>query len=527
MTAPHLLVKRCNPSYSLPSGVIRPLWKKYNFRTPLKLQEEGAIQRVGGPRLSGFHPVVPDKGYTNFLAAVNKRCNYYDAGVASHRVVRTSIKLINAIAPTPLPEIKWGEALFEPWIARFGPEKQARMRKSVEDWASQHIGDYSDKELFVKCEALLVQHKPNWAPRVIYKGTDFYNAISGPIFWELMHRLDGAAESMPGPHKVRFAYGRTPQQYVPFLDECRGDFLESDFSANDKKQCSDVLRLEIMLMRRLGCPEWFIRLHFEASRSYKVKNKKHGFQAVLDNQLATGVTDTTFRNCFWNWCILSVFLDKEGSAASRSLILGDDIVARIEGLKRNAAKRYATCATEARMDAKVSRHSRLVDASFLSKCFIPLGEERHTVMPLLGKALGRFNTRANNNDAVTDNAYFASKALSYAYEFRFVPRFRDIFLDRFNHHAPLVAAEKHRFRFIDSAWNWNAQQAGLTLKNIKAKLVVNEDWMARDHDLSTFLFYRYGLSLPEIETVVEHIVLNVEGPDYDGYMLDNLAADFV
>jgi hypothetical protein len=493
----------------------------------VRLQDEGAAQRFGGPRLAGFHPVVPDKGYVNFLAAINKRCNYHDAGTASHRVVRTSIKLINQIAPKVLPEIKWGPALWEPWIARFGPEKQARMTKSVEHWADMHIGDYATKDLFTKCEALLVTHKPNWAPRVIYKGTDFYNAISGPIFWELMHRLDGAAESMQGPHRVKFAYGRTPEQYVPFIERGRGDWIESDFSANDKTQCSDVLRLEIMLMRRLGCPEWFIRLHFEASSSFKVQNNKHGFKATIENQLATGATDTTFRNCFWNWCILNVFLDKEGASASSCLILGDDMLARIEGLKRRAAGRYVACATEARMNAKVSRHSRLVDCGFLSKCFVPLRDTRHTVMPLLGKALGRFNTRSNNNDAVTDNAYFACKALSYAYEFRFVPQFRDVYLDRFNHHAPLVIEEKHKFKFLDSAWSWNAKEAGLTIANIKDKLVVNSEMVTSDWDLNSFLFYRYGLSLPEILSTVETIVLSVGGEDYCGYMLDNLAADFV
>jgi len=52
----------------------------------------------------------------------------------------------------------------------------------------ESIPDYSRKELFTKIESLVKDHE-QVAPRVIFKGTDYYNMISGPIFKELMDRF--------------------------------------------------------------------------------------------------------------------------------------------------------------------------------------------------------------------------------------------------------------------------------------------------------------------------------------------------
>jgi hypothetical protein len=344
-----------------------------------------------------------------------------------------------------------------------------------------------------------------------------------------MHRLDACCEAMSaksGQFKVKLSYGRTPEQYVPFIESGSGDFLESDFSANDKKQCQDVKRLEIMLMRRLGCPEWFIRLE-QRNNSYMVRNPKHGFQAKLDFQLPTGCTDTTFRNCFWNMCIARSFVLREKCSASRAIILGDDIVLRCTNLKRMAAKRYAKMADDARMEAKVSRHSLLLDCSFLSKVFVPTDKGTHSVMPLPGKAIGRFNTRANRNDAVTDDAYFAAKSIGYAYEFRFCPSLRDIFLDRFLYHLPRVMEQKHAARFVESAMSHNAKDAGLTLKNVKEKLIVTDEMLIKEDDLLEFVWHRYGCTLSEFITLFEDVVLDVSPGDVSSPLVELLAADFV
>jgi hypothetical protein len=111
-----------------------------------------------------------------------------------------------------LPTFEWSEPLYTKWLSRFEPAKQQRMMAALATLDTATLKQYKDKELMCKVEALLVEHKPNWAPRVIYKGSDLYNAVAGPMYWELMHRLDQAAENRAGPHKVRFSYGRTPEQ---------------------------------------------------------------------------------------------------------------------------------------------------------------------------------------------------------------------------------------------------------------------------------------------------------------------------
>jgi len=224
---------------------------------------------------------VPDNGYVNFLASFRKRCNYHSNAVSTDRVIRSSLKLINLLAPTPLAGFEWSEDLYTRWSARFDPPKRQRMEQALQDWIYTTTKEYGTKDIFVKTEALLAAHKPNWAPRVIYKGGDVYNLISGPIFWELTKRLSGCYDRMDGPHRFRMPYGRTPEQYVPFLNETDGgEFLEADFSANDMKQPQDVMRLEMMLMRRLGCPEWFIRLH-ATTNLFRVRSREHGISAEL------------------------------------------------------------------------------------------------------------------------------------------------------------------------------------------------------------------------------------------------------
>jgi hypothetical protein len=282
--------------------------------------------------------------------------------------------------------------------------------------------------------------------------------------------------------------------------------------------------LEIMLMRRLGCPEWFIRLHSKTNH-FVVSNSKHALRAELDFQLPTGATDTTFRNSFWNSCILYTFLLTIEAKECRALILGDDMLARIVGLKRKCVRTYESLALEARMEAKVKRARNLIDCSFLSKSFVPTELGRHLTVPLLGKTLGRFNMRANLNESLSDHAYFAGKSVGYAYEFRFFPAIRDMFLDRFSHEWSFVDVDRKRFRDADAYVSWNAREAGVTLRNIRDKIVV--DLAISDHDFNVFCYHRYGLCGFEVLDLFESVVLSTEQCDVSGHTVQLLAADFI
>jgi len=478
-----------------------------------------------GPLLRNLHPVVPDNGWYNTVAAFRKRCNYYNASRATPKIISNSLGFIKELCPNQLEGFDWSEMLYREWLSKFGSEKQDRMEASLHRLCQANIKDYSRKDIFVKVEALLVTHKPNWAPRVIFKGTDLYNAISGPIVNELMRRFDHCLEGMTGDYRFRTSYKKTPLDYTSHLEKREDDeyWLEADFASNDKFQCSDVMLLEVAFMRVLGCPEWFVRLHLKTNK-FTVKSSKHGISGTLENQLPTGATDTTFRNTFWNGCILWTFLKVAKIRTCRAMILGDDMLAIVRGVCKYAVKTYSSIAAEAMMEAKVLRHNGLWEATFLSKFFVPSTGDRHLTVPILGKALGRFNMRANNNQAVCDNAYMAGKAIGYAYEFRFYPTIRNMFLERFKYEfslLPLVGGK----RFMEVDISWNARTAGVTLSNITRKLV--EKQVMSDYHFHCFCWERYHLSGNAVLDLFRDVVLGTDNIDYYGVVVSILAQDFL
>jgi hypothetical protein len=307
----------------------------------------------------------------------------------------------------------------------------------------------------------------------------------------------------------------------------RGDdkefYLEADFSSNDKFQCSDVQLLEISLMRMLGCPEWFVRLHMK-SNSFQVRNAKHGIKANLKYQFPTGATDTTFRNTFWNACILYSYLLKAKPVSCDALLLGDDMLARLTGVCRYAEKTYTSIASEAQMEAKVIRHNNLWTATFLSRFFVPHQNSMHLTVPILGKALGRFNMRANRNQSVSDDLYMACKSVGYAYEFRYLPLIRDVFLERFKHHFPLATAKSLKGDY-DVEVSWNAKAAGVTLRNITKKIKVSE--VLCEYDFNAFCVERYSLTATDVVDLFKDVVLSTDLVDFDGIVVSKLAKDFI
>nr|QXN75432.1 MAG: RNA-dependent RNA polymerase [Grapevine-associated RNA virus 2] len=482
-----------------------------------------------GPLLEGLHPVVPDNGYANFMAAFRKRCNYHSSKRVTPRIVHDTRRLFDYLFEgRKYEKFEWNGELYTQWLAKFGAEKRQRMDKALEGMVNANLSNYTTKDVFVKVEALLVEHKPNWAPRVIYKGTDLYNAVSGPIFNELMCRFDHLLESRNGHYQFRLAYRKVPTDYTEYLEahDYEGDekpqWMETDFTANDMYQCRDVILFEVSFMRLLGCPEWFIRLHLKSGK-FTVKSKEHRVKATLEHQLPTGATDTTFRNSLWNMIILHSFLLAIKARKSSAVILGDDMLAKVYGLKRYACKTYTSIASEAGMVVKAFRRSVLFESSFLSRLFVPCTSSMHLTVPILGKTLGRFNMRANNNDGLDDHAYMAGKSVGYAYEFRHLPVFRDIFLQRFVHEFSLVRDKTKGQDMIQISWN--ARSAGVTLKNIKDKLRVQE--LISEDDFFAFCYHRYGVYASEVIDLFEDVVLNTDKSDVSGVVVDILARDFL
>jgi len=512
--------------HQIANPLIAPI-KGVRMRLPRSLEVSREKAQQCGPLLRHMHPVVPDNGWHNTVAAFRKRCNYFNAGRATPKIISAAQDLVKKLCPQPMQPFEWTESLYKAWLAKFGVEKQARMNAAVNDLCNVTLQDYSRKDIFVKVEALLVTHKPNWAPRVIFKGTDVYNAISGPIFNELMRRLDHCFEGMKGPYQFHTSYRKTACEYTHHLErKTDKDFwVEADFSSNDKFQCADVQLLEVALMRVMGCPEWFVRLHLRTN-TFKVYNSKHGITATLKNQLPTGATDTTFRNTFWNACILNAALRELKPAKAVALLLGDDMLCRVTGKCRYVEKIYTSIAAEAMMEAKVKRHSQLWTATFLSKFFIP-AQSKHLTVPILGKALGRFNMRANKNQAVSDHEYMAGKSVGYAYEFRYFPTLRDVFLERFKYEFAFVADEKRKRLDVEVGLTWNARAAGVTLANITKKMIVPVENQLQQSDFTAFCIERYSLMGTEVIELFEEIVLNTSLIDLEGTMVMKLARDFL
>jgi len=511
--------------HQIASPLIAPI-KGVSMRLPRSCQESFELAQQCGPLLRHMHPVVPDNGWHNTVAAFRKRCNYFCAKRASPAIVKASMDLVSKVCPDPLPQFEWTDSLYKSWLAKFGTEKRNRMNKALEGLVSSQLNDYTSKEIFVKVEALLVTHKPNWAPRVIFKGSDVYNAISGPIFNELMRRLDHCFERMGGPYRFHCAYRKVPDQYVDYIDHtgAKDEFwVEADFSSNDKFQCSDVQLIEVALMRVLGCPEWFIRLHLK-SNSFIVRNPKHGIKAALVNQLPTGSTDTTFRNSWWNACILYSFITRVKPKSVDAILLGDDMLARVRGVVPYVEKTYTAIASEAQMVAKVIRHKNLWTATFLSRFFIPHCNSKHLTVPILGKAIGRFNMRANKNQAVSNDLYMACKSVGYAYEFRYLPTIRDIFLERFKHHFPLAVAKNLKGDY-DVEVSWNARAAGITLRNITSKIKVLD--VLSDYDFNAFCLERYSLTAESVFDLFRQVVISDQLIDLEGIVVSKMAMDFL
>jgi hypothetical protein len=416
----------------------------------------GEHQGYLGPLIENRVPYITTSHRSDLLHAFDKRINYHTPLRASKHVEDVSRRLVRLMVPAKLPTFDWDLELFNEWIDKFDTEKQKRMRTAYEQQGLQTISDYSDKDVFTKIEAL-VKPPETVKGRVIFKGTDLYNAISGPIFLELMRRLKATEDTQRLGYRYQIAYKETTDSIASFVHRGpSGSFLEADFTANDKYQCKSVQWLELVLMKRLGCPEWFLRLHRQTNR-FRILNGKFGLMAWVENQLPTGATDTTFRNTFWNLCIFNVWWYDHNAGFAHVAILGDDMLACLEKWPRRAAATYKRTASAARMEAKVSCFADITQCHFLSKHFYRVDcQDEPVMLPFLGKVLAKFNVRPNNNSSVSNDEYMAGKALSACYEFRYCHELRNMFARR-----AFIHLERTGNSFSMEGVSWNVRESAL------------------------------------------------------------------
>lgn len=476
-----------------------------------------------GPVIDGRVPYITTTSRADFLSAFNKRVNFYSPDRV-HRYFRTSCReLIWKLTPKVHEKIQWGPEIYRPWVAQFDSEKQARMEKEYLTQGLERLGDYSRKEIFTKIESLVKDHD-TVAPRVIFKGTDYYNMIAGPIFKVLMERFktcENNVKEMP----FLLGYKQHTPEIVDFLESSSHggppkSWIEADFTANDKTQVKDIHELEIMYMERLGAPRWFCDLHREASKKFSVYNTKYGVSAVIENELATGAVDTTFRNSFLN---LSIFYawQKKYKVRARVAVLGDDMLAGLDRRVRRAAYHYEAIAKLACMEAKVTTGKHLHNMHFLSKHFVPVtrGEQVHVMLPFIGKILAKFNARPNSNQAVSDDEYMAGKSLSHCYEYRFCHVIRDLFVERANYHL-----RRSGGLFSLEGMSYHVRQYSVHKGLIESMIEGSTSWpdLVTEADLSLFWQTIAGLTFTDVFPLVKRVVLGVSFELLDAYALQHL-----
>jgi len=470
-----------------------------------------------GPLLSEAIPVVTSNDYESFMAAFNKRSNFVqkDGDDIEDDVYEHALRIIKALPDNMFEEWDEDDETVARWINKFDPHKAKKMvsaEKDIPFCTPSYIGT---KDLSVKMEALLKRNDPSWAPRVIYAGNDVFNRVTGPPLMVVMERLVKVLETnRVGNVKVKLAYKTNDVSLVEFLDDPKlPNAYEGDFSANDREQRSRVALLFDAWLEKLCMPQWLRTLLLEIE-SYKVQNRRFGVSARLKYQLPTGTTSTTARNSTYNMTMFAVACARQQIPMAKACVLGDDILA-VTG-KPFCIHLWKATVDRFKMVLKGKCVKLVGEATLLSRRIIIDGDTK-CMLPLLGKALARFNARATTNEAVSDSQYMAGKALSYAYEFRHVPLLRDRFLERYT-------LEDCEAVTLDDL-TWFTRTSGIELGNI-VDAIKNEKVTVNDDQFLTWVMATYDLGLCEIEELFDMVILSSECTLIEHYAVDNLSIDW-
>jgi hypothetical protein len=459
------------------------------------------------------------------LAAFDKRCNFYSDDRVSRGIVSSSIKLLErVVGGVGLDPIEWTPALFHKWNSQFKPAKQAKHMKVFPMVSECTSKAFTQKEIFVKVEALCKRHDENWAPRIIYQSSDIHNVLLGPVMQACTQRMFRCLGLCDTADSVNYkgAYKADSQEladYITRFSTPESIFVESDFSSNDMTQVRDVHLLEVRWLRSLGAPLWLTSLMLHAN-SFVVTSRRYGVFAKVTNQLPTGAQSTTFRNSMWNMTINFAFCTLHGFRGD-VLVLGDDMLMRLDNPWRSrlrcVRRAYEDVCIRARMRADVSVRAHLSECSFLSKNFI-MTERGYVMVPKFGKAVARFNARASSNEAVSDRAYLAGKALSYSYEFRHCPPISRCYYERFLQLRGDVVS-------LDGL-GWNAKGVFLDLgvDGVISRILSVSTVCSRS-DMTRFYHWKYGMTSTDIITLLLASVFGED--DLDEVTAGRIVEDFL
>jgi len=508
---PTILVAHVDPMFEEPvehlGGRLKVLTdRQYTIEVPHRILDSyrslsappNPINQMGA-LLREQVPVVTSNDRQSLLAAFNKRLNTVHRDDLSTEVFEESVNIINA-----LPNIfdPWDENDLDRdrWLAKFDAIKVSKMVEGFRQYGDLTPRQLGAKDLSVKQEVLLKRNDPTWAARIICAGTDPYNALTGPCAMVTMERLIALCKQCNvGPVNVQFGYKQSDVALARFLNEdpSMTHCAEGDFSRNDREQRKSVHLLYSCWLRKLGMPEWYISLEEQLS-VFTVQSRQFGLWACVMNQLPTGATITTPRNSAYNLTMFAVTCVRQNLRA-RALILGDDILALTD--RPVDLSWWVSTVGEFKMVLKAKGPNLNGEATFLSRRFIMSGVETPCSIPLIGKAIARFNARGTMNSAVTDQVYVAGKSLSYAYEFRHVPCIRRFFLQRY----VMTGVEVN----CKLELTWFTRSNGIDQYNIVAA-ITNEKVLISKQQFREWLATIYQIDLTDLFELLTLTILNTD-----------------
>jgi hypothetical protein len=390
--------------------------------TRTKIDQTEVVGVLKGGILDGVPITVPSNTAGATMHAMKKRCDFSPSLNHLADFEKGHAMLMDKFEK--LPEIRVDEVLFAEYLKKCAPGKADRLAKAL---AADELGtDMGTKHVFAKQEVLL---KPIGAqPRIVYQGSDMYNALTGPVVMELNNRMK-TVFSRSNPKNIGniaiYACGASGEELGDAMESATGHAVESDAKNNDGSQSKEFRRPEAMFYAKLGAPLWFVR-EFASNTSVRVWTR-YGVAATVDGQRWSGETSTTTGNSYVHMALMQSSLHKANIERSTNIHGGDDYLGFVDGdvkeFKASVESTYKTSGMVAEVVPQSSRHH----ATFYRKRYVrsPVGT---LPVPQFGRVLAKLNIRANRNTAVNDRDYMAGKYLSAAYEHRHVPNLPELLI---------------------------------------------------------------------------------------------------
>jgi len=440
-----------------------------------------------GAILAGVPITVPSNTAASTMHAMKKRCDYaptlddISAFARGHQLLMEKFE--------PLPEIRVDQVLIEKYLVKCGASKTARLVDALGGDCLQ--SDMGTKHVFAKQEILLKEHQSQ--PRVVYQGTDMYNALTGPVVMELNDRMKWVF-SKSNPKNIGniaiYACGASGEELGDAMDQAEGTPVESDMKNNDGSQSKEFRKPEAMFYRKLGAPVWFVR-EFAKTDSVRVWTR-YGVTAHVKGQRWSGETTTTTGNSYVSMALMQSALERADIQRSTNIHGGDDYLGFVEGDVEGFKKSVETVCKVSGMNAEVVPQRSRHHATFYRKRYAKTTIGCRPV-PQFGRVLAKINLRANRNTQVNDRDYMAGKYLSAAYEHRHVPHIRELLVQT----ADRLSAEP----FFDLRQSKLAEMGGV--ENVKS--IVTRSPAHDDLQFSEFLNEVYGIGLDDLVDVYSRV----------------------